>query len=49
MSDLALILWQPLIVLAGMAIWALLLWAVVATVADRVRAWRRHDKRRAKT
>ncbi len=31
-------LWQPLAVLAGMAIWALLLWVVVATIADRVKA-----------
>ncbi len=49
MSDLVLILWQPLFVLAGMVIWALLLWVVVATIADRVKAWMRHDKRRART
>ena len=49
MSDLVLILWQPIFVLAGMAIWALLLGAVVATIADRVKAWMRHDKRRART
>ena len=49
MSDLILILWQPLFVLAGMAIWALLLWAFVATIADRVKAWMRRDKRRART
>jgi len=37
MTTLIQILW-PLLVLAGMAIWALLLWAFVATIADRVKA-----------
>ncbi len=52
MTALILILWQPLFVLAGMAIWigiGIWVWVFVATITDRVKAWMRHDKRRART